>query len=149
MTVLVSIFYFVLVSLAYNTLFHAYIHFSSDFEVLKEDPDPTNFVDALLEILPHKKRKNNLNKAKSKFPNRKNRVKQSHEAYLFETLEQNGDTIDSDLEDKDVKSIVQEIATWSCQFCTKFHNGKFSDYFGMCFISSSSSLSKSLKKQGL
>ena len=94
----------------------------------------------MLEILPHKKRKNNLNKAKAKFPNRKNRVKQSHEEYLNETLEQNGDTIDSDLEDKDVKSIIQEIATWSCQFCTKFRDGKFSDYFGMCFISSSSSL---------
>ena len=58
-------------------------YFLLDYEDCKEDPDPIQLVDALLEVLPHKKR---LKKARAKFPNRKNRVKLSHEKYLSETL---------------------------------------------------------------
>ena len=99
-------------------------YFLLDYEDCKEDPDPIQLVDALLEVLPHKKR---LKKARAKFPNRKNRVKLSHEKYLSETLINHDG--ENSLDEKDAKPI-QESACWSCQFCNNLQDAKFSEYFG-------------------
>ena len=63
------------------------------------------------------------------YPNRKNRVKIQHEKYLSETLEQNGDTEEL-LETKTDSKLIQEEACWTCQFCSKYRQGTFSEYVG-------------------
>ena len=99
----------------------------SDYQDFKEDPEPSEIVDALLEVLPYKKRNPNLKRGKTRYPNRKNRVKLSHEKFLTETLIDHNGEIESD--ETDIKPI-QEDPCWSCQFCKKLQDAKFSEYFG-------------------